>query len=164
MPMLLSMLCLCCLLKIKDSWFLIPDYYKGTAGALLQRDCMGVIKNGLHGPYYKGIAWALIQRDCMGLITKGLHGPYYKGTALTNDLPSGLHCIKVEHACRYNNKSSLQYNCVSDQVNPHGYHKYIKYISIQIYISNFISYILWNIKFVSNVQHYHIQCNTSESI
>ena len=26
MPMLLSMLCLCCLLKIKDSWFLIPDF------------------------------------------------------------------------------------------------------------------------------------------
>ena len=25
MPMLLSMLCLCCFLEIKDSWFLIPD-------------------------------------------------------------------------------------------------------------------------------------------
>ena len=31
MPMLLSMLCLCCLLEIKDSWFLIPDYTETTS-------------------------------------------------------------------------------------------------------------------------------------
>ena len=62
-------------------------YYKGTAGALLHRDCiglitkdcMGLITKGLQGPYYKGTTGALLQRDCMGLITKGLHWPYYKG-------------------------------------------------------------------------------------
>ena len=38
MHMLLSMLCLCCLLEIKDSWFLIPKCNDGAIAYLLRND------------------------------------------------------------------------------------------------------------------------------
>ena len=48
MPMLLSMLCLCCLLEIKDSWFLIPDIWPVTREMFPFDGVIMIIKKAVH--------------------------------------------------------------------------------------------------------------------